>query len=108
MTGWNEAAHRHASAPRVHDAAALERSRRSGDILDGVKPIPGEVVLRKTAPGAFRGTPPAAHRTCLNADTLIVAGENTNGCVRASVVEKLPPVAAAFKSWKTASLIDTK
>jgi hypothetical protein len=62
MTGWNEAAHRHASAPRVHDAAALERSRRSGDILDEVKPIPGEVVLRKTAPGAFRGAPSGGRR----------------------------------------------
>lgn len=108
MTGWNEAAHRDASAPSLQDAAALERRKRSGDIADEVKAIPGEVVLRKTAPSAFRGTPPAAHLTCLNADTLIVAGESTSGCVRASVVEKLAPVATAFKSWRTASLIDTK
>lgn len=88
MTGWNEAAHRDAaSAPRVHDAAALERRKRSGDIVDEVKPIPGEVVLRKTAPSAFWGTPLAAHLTYLGVDTLIIAGESTSGCVRATVVE---------------------
>jgi len=88
MTGWNEAAHRDAaSAPRGHDAAALERRKRSGDIVDEVKPIPGEVVLRKTAPSAFWGTPLAAHLTYLGVDTLIIAGESTSGCVRATVVE---------------------
>ena len=87
MAGWYEAAHRDASAPKVHDAAALERKRRSADIVDEVKPIPGEVVLRKTAPSAFWGTPLAAHLTYHGVDTLIVAGESTSGCVRASVVE---------------------
>ena len=52
-----------------------------------MKPIPGEVVLRKTAPSAFWGTPLAAHLTYLGVDTLIIAGESTSGCVRATVVE---------------------
>ena len=44
-------------------------------------------MLRKTAPSAFWGTPLAGHLTSLGVDTLIVAGESTSGCVRASVVE---------------------
>lgn len=87
MAGWYEAAHRDGSAPRAFDAAALERKKRSADIVDEVKPIPGEVVLRKTAPSAFWGTPLAAHLTYCGVDTLLIAGESTSGCVRASVVE---------------------
>jgi maleamate amidohydrolase len=49
--------------------------------------VPGEAVLRKTAPSAFFGTPLMAHLNALGADTLIVCGESTSGCVRASVVE---------------------
>lgn len=89
MLSWSEAAHRDAlgSAAAPSDAAALDRKRRGADIIDEVSPIPGEVVLRKTAPSAFWGTPLAGHLTYLGIDTLIVAGESTSGCVRASVVE---------------------
>jgi maleamate amidohydrolase len=93
MLGWYDAAHRASGGAAgggrasVMDEAALARKKRSADIVDEVKPIPGEVVLRKTAPSAFWGTPLAGHLTFLGIDTLIVAGEATSGCVRASVVE---------------------
>src|SRR5205823_4644308 len=57
------------------------------DIVPQVAPIEGEVVLRKSAPSAFNGTPLLAHLTYLGVDTLIVGGESTSGCVRASVVD---------------------
>ena len=44
-------------------------------------------MLRKTAPSAFWGTPLAAHLNLHQIDTLIVCGEATSGCVRASVVD---------------------
>ncbi len=50
-------------------------------------PLPGEVVLRKTAPSAFFGTPLAAHLLGQRIDTLIVCGETVSGCVRATVVD---------------------
>jgi maleamate amidohydrolase len=89
MPGWSEAIHRDSSRanPDRQDAAALDRMRRGPEIIDEVAPIAGEVVLRKTAPSAFWGTPLAGHLTYLGIDTLIVAGESTSGCVRASVVE---------------------
>jgi maleamate amidohydrolase len=55
--------------------------------VDEVRPLPGEVVLKKTAPSAFWGTPLAGHLTLHGIDTLIVCGEATSGCVRASVVD---------------------
>ena len=55
--------------------------------MDGLTPIDGEVVLRKTAPSAFWGTPLVGHLISLGVDTLVVAGESTSGCVRATVVD---------------------
>ena len=69
------------------DEAALDRRRRRFDIVDEVAPIDGEVVLRKAAPSAFWGTPLAGLLNGADIDTIIVAGESTSGCVRATVVE---------------------
>ncbi|MBI4525876.1 MAG: isochorismatase family protein [Deltaproteobacteria bacterium] len=65
------------------------RERRKGrfEIVDEVKPLPGEAVLRKASPSAFWGTPLAGHLNYLDVDTVITCGESTSGCVRASVVE---------------------
>jgi nicotinamidase-related amidase len=57
------------------------------EIVDEVAPIAGEVVLRKAAPSCFFGTPLAAHLQHLKVDSLIVVGESTSGCVRATVVD---------------------
>ena len=87
MPGWSEAAHRDAPLASSRDAAAADRKRRQFDIVEQVAPISGEVVLRKSAPSAFWGTPLAGELNRLGVDTLIVGGESTSGCVRASVVE---------------------
>jgi maleamate amidohydrolase len=87
VPGWHEAAHRDAQRPARSDPAMADRVRRQFDIVDEVAPIPGEVVLRKTSPSAFWGTPLAGHLNYLDVDTLIVCGESTSGCVRASVVD---------------------
>ena len=89
MLGWNDAIHHSTqkAPPKPLDDAAFDRKRRGADIVDEVAPIAGEVVLRKTAPSAFWGTPLAGHLNFHGIDTLIVAGESTSGCVRASVVE---------------------
>jgi nicotinamidase-related amidase/DNA-directed RNA polymerase subunit M/transcription elongation factor TFIIS len=69
------------------DAAAQDRHRRRYDIAPQAAPVPGEVVLRKTAPSAFFGTPLLAHLVGAGIDTLIVVGEAVSGCVRATVVD---------------------
>jgi nicotinamidase-related amidase len=45
------------------------------------------VVLFKQRASAFFGTPLVAHLTQLGIDTIIVCGESTSGCVRASTVD---------------------
>jgi maleamate amidohydrolase len=83
MLGWGEAAHGGAG----RGASTPQQRRGRYDIIPQVAPIPGEVVLRKTTPSAFNGTPLLAHLNYLGVDTLIVGGESTSGCVRASVVD---------------------
>jgi maleamate amidohydrolase len=57
------------------------------EIVESVAPLAGELVIRKAAPSAFWGTPLIAHLQQLGVDSLIVAGESTSGCVRATVVD---------------------
>ena len=64
-----------------------DRVRRRYDIVDQVAPLAGEAVLRKASPSAFWGTPLVGHLNYLGVDTVIVCGESTSGCVRASVVD---------------------
>ena len=51
------------------------------------KPQAGDVVITKQRASVFFGTPLTAHLTQLGVQTLIVCGESTSGCVRASVVD---------------------
>lgn len=71
------------------NAAGLQNGhqQRAYEIVPQAAPLPGEVVLKKTAPSAFFGTPLAAHLISLNVDTVIVCGEAVSGCVRATVVD---------------------
>lgn len=57
------------------------------DLIDGLAPRDGEFVITKAAPSAFFGTPLVALLHMLDVDTLVVSGEATSGCVRATVVD---------------------
>jgi nicotinamidase-related amidase len=64
-----------------------EMKQKGTEIVAEVAPVAGEVVIEKTAPSAFQGTPLAFHLQSLGVDTVIMCGETTSGCVRASVVD---------------------
>lgn len=57
------------------------------DIREDFKPQPGDLVIYKQRASAFFGTALVTNLTRLGIDSLIVCGESTSGCVRASVVE---------------------
>jgi nicotinamidase-related amidase len=48
---------------------------------------PSDIVIWKQRASAFQSTPLASHLTLLDVSSLIVCGESTSGCVRASVVD---------------------
>ena len=56
-------------------------------IRSDFKPQPGDVVIPKQRASVFFGTPLSAHLTQLGIQTLIVCGESTSGCVRATAVD---------------------
>jgi nicotinamidase-related amidase len=71
---------------------ATRRKRGAGNpddyrIRSEFKPQPGDVVITKQRASAFYGTPLAAHLTQLGIHTVIICGETTSGCVRASAVD---------------------
>ena len=51
------------------------------------KPQPHDVVITKQRASVFFGTPLVAHLTQLGVRTLIICGESTSGCVRATAVD---------------------
>lgn len=55
--------------------------------VEEVAPAPGEVLLPKKHPSAFFGTPLASYLIDAGADSLVVTGCTTSGCVRGSVVD---------------------
>jgi len=57
------------------------------DIKAELAPAPGELVIYKERASAFFGTPLIAHLQMMKIDSLIICGESTSGCVRASTVD---------------------
>ena len=78
------------SLPNRINATKRQRpSRNPADyaIKAEFKPQTGDVVITKQRASALYGTPLLAHLTQLAVQTLIVCGESTSGCVRASAVD---------------------
>lgn len=57
------------------------------EIYHEFAPQEGDVVIFKQRASAFQGTPIVSHLSLLGVRSLIVCGESTSGCVRASVVD---------------------
>ncbi len=57
------------------------------EMPEEIAPLQGELVIRKTRASAFFNTPLDNCLKLLKVDTLIVGGNSTSGCVRASVVD---------------------
>lgn len=75
---------REARGGQALSRAELEESYR---IREEVAPLDEEPVIRKAGPSAFFGTPLSALLRHWGVDGVIVVGQATSGCVRASVVD---------------------
>jgi maleamate amidohydrolase len=69
------------------DASDSVRYTEAFTIIEEVAPRESELVIKKAAPSAFWGSPLAGHLNYIGIDTVVVAGESTSGCVRATVVD---------------------
>jgi maleamate amidohydrolase len=71
---------------------ATNRNRgNTGDnpqaIFEAFTPNPEDLIIYKQRASGFFGTPLVAHLTQYGIDTVIICGESTSGCVRASVAD---------------------
>ena len=67
--------------------ALMTVAPRGYDFVAEVAPREGDVLLPKKHPSAFFGTPLASYLIDKGADTVVVTGCTTSGCVRGSVVD---------------------
>lgn len=67
--------------------ALMQVAQKGYEFVAEVAPREGDVLLPKKHPSAFYGTPLASYLIDLGADTLVVTGCTTSGCVRGSVVD---------------------
>lgn len=66
---------------------AFFRGTHGAEIVDGMRPEPGELVIDKVKSSCFFGTPLLGYLTDRRVDTVIVVGGSTSNCVRATVVD---------------------
>ena len=62
---------------------------KGNEIVAEIAPAPGDLFIEKRKPSAFFGTPLVSHLNMMGADSLILVGTTTSGCVRASAVDAL-------------------
>jgi maleamate amidohydrolase len=74
---------------KVPGLLAFTETNPIGAVVDDLAPRAGEYIVRKTQPSAFFGTGLAAWLVAKGADSVIVTGATTSGCVRASVVDAM-------------------
>ena len=56
-------------------------------VVDEIAPAPEDIIITKPKPSAFFGTPLVSYLTYLGADSVILTGCVTSGCIRAAAVD---------------------
>jgi nicotinamidase-related amidase len=73
---------------RASASTSASTTGLSGDVIvPDIAPEPRDIVIHKQKPSAFYGTPLVSYLTLLGADSVILAGTTTSGCVRATVLD---------------------
>ncbi len=80
---------RHADTAGVNSTnrKKLEEAEDLYAIQPELAPQPGDLVIYKERASVFYGTPLVAHLRRLKVESLIICGESTSGCVRATTVD---------------------
>jgi maleamate amidohydrolase len=85
-TGEARPEHRLGGATKRREVSA-QSVAEGYEIVDSLKPAPGEFVVHKSRASAFFGSVLVAWLVQQQADTVVIAGQSTSGCVRATTVD---------------------
>ena len=77
----------HAGRWREKHPRTLEQPKDAHVIPEPIAPRDGDIVIRKTKPSVFYGTPLLSSLVDQGVDTVIATGCTTSGCVRATIVD---------------------
>jgi nicotinamidase-related amidase len=67
--------------------AAVRPNVDGNEIVSMIAPAPQDIVIKKQKPSGFFGSSMASFLTLLGADSVVVVGTTTSGCVRATAVD---------------------
>lgn len=67
--------------------AETQTNLDGNDINHEVAPLPQDIVIKKLKPSAFAGTPMNSFLINFKADSIIMVGTTTSGCVRATTID---------------------
>ena len=84
---WNRGAWGFKNSRADEDLKPQRHNRDGNEIVDEIAPIANDIVVLKEKPSGFFSTPMMSYLTHLKADSLIVTGTTTSGCVRATVTD---------------------
>lgn len=79
---------------KVPSLEVLRPGSKEAQIVPELAPRSGELVLEKRFPSGFSGTILHSYLTRCEVDTVVVTGNSTSGCVRATVIDA---VSAGFR-----------
>jgi len=86
--GWDKGSWAWKSSRTNEDPTPAPGSNRPGnEIVDEIAPGPRDIVIEKHKPSGFFGTPMMSFLNDVGADSVIVTGTTTSGCVRATVID---------------------
>jgi len=85
----------HVAPKKVYDGGRLAAKvpsimtipEKGYEFVEEVAPVEGDILVPKKQPSAFFGTALTSYLIDVDADTLVVTGCTTSGCVRSSVVD---------------------
>jgi nicotinamidase-related amidase len=79
---------------KIPSLEVLRPGSKEAQIVPELAPRSGELVLEKRFPSGFSGTTLHSYLTRCEVDTVVVTGNSTSGCVRATVIDA---VSAGFR-----------
>lgn len=88
--GWDRASWswKNARTSEWEPDTEVRQSNLDGDAINHeIEPQPQDIVIKKLKPSAFHGTPLNSFLTNFKADSVLMVGTTTSGCVRASVID---------------------
>jgi len=72
---------------RSSEGKPVQTNVDGNEIVEPIAPGPKDIVIYKQKPSGFFGTNMASYLTLLGADSVIITGTTTSGCVRATVLD---------------------